>query len=326
MKEVVHQYGVELDWVADLAAQLDGYVEGNCIRIPDELHPGNRYVLQINEQLSAFIIDVTYRQDVVFKLRNTRSDFVGLYFNLTEGESIHILDEVSRSAGRWGYNLAIFDADMRGDFQVKTGCTSYMIAIFIKKTALKQYISNIPQYQQIVESIFDPKLNTIVRFDRMSNQAWWLMNELRKVSPDNPLYDIFVSGTVYGLIGDYMDQIISQEIIIGQVIAEDVVHIVGSQAFLIENIENPFPGIADLASRAMMSETKYKKLFKKITGVSPNSFFLSNKLSFAKEMLETGNYTISEIADKFSFFGASHLIEQFKNAYGIPPKEYLTRL
>ncbi|NQX39426.1 AraC-type DNA-binding protein [Pedobacter steynii] len=326
MKEVIHQYGVELDWVAGLAAQLGGHVEGNRIIIPDEVHPGNRYILPINESLTAFIIDVNYRQDVVFKLRNTRSDFVGIYFNLTEGDSIHILDEVSRTAGRWGYNLAIFDADMQGDFQVKAECTTYMIAIFIKKTALKQYISNIPEYTQLVESIFNPKLNTIVRFDRMSNQAWWLMNELRKVSPEGPLYDVFVTGTVYGLIGDYMDQLISQEIIIEQVIAADVVNIMTSQAFLIENIENAFPGIAGLSSKAMMSETKYKKLFKKMTGVSPNAFFLSNKLSFAKEVLETGNYTIAEIADRFNFFGASHFIEQFKNAYGVPPKEYLTQL
>lgn len=139
MKEVIHQYGVELDWVAGLAAQLGGHVEGNRIIIP------------INESLTAFIIDVNYRQDVVFKLRNTRSDFVGIYFNLTEGDSIHILDEVSRTAGRWGYNLAIFDADMQGDFQVKAECTTYMIAIFIKKTALKQYIANIPEYRQLVE-------------------------------------------------------------------------------------------------------------------------------------------------------------------------------
>lgn len=171
MKEVIHQYGVELDWVEGLAAGISGYVEGNYIRIADEVQQGNRYVLQINDQLSAFIIDVTYRQDVVYKLRNTRNDFVGLYFNLSEGDSIHILNEVTRSAGRWGYNLGIFDADLNGDFQVKSGSTTYMIAIFIKKNALKQYLSRIPQHQQIVESIFDPELNTIVRFDRMSNHA-----------------------------------------------------------------------------------------------------------------------------------------------------------
>ncbi|MCX2451611.1 AraC family transcriptional regulator [Pedobacter sp. PLR] len=326
MKEVVHQYGVELDWVAGLAAQIGGYVDGNYIRIADEVQQGNRYVLPINDHLTAFIIDVTYRQDVVFKLRNTRSDFVGLYFNLSEGDSIHILNNVSRSAGRWGYNLGIFDADLNGDFQVKSGSTTYMIAIFIKKTALKQYLSGIPQHQQIVESIFNPELNTIVRFDRMSNHAWWLMNELRKSPPAGPLYDVFITGTVYGLIADYLDQLINQEIIIGQVLPEDVGNILSSQAWLITHIETAFPGIQALATEANMSETKYKKLFKKISGISPHAFFLSNKLSCAKEMLETGEFTIGEIADKFGFFDSSHLIEQFKHTFGVTPKEYLSQL
>lgn len=326
MKEVIHQYGVELDWVPGLAEGIGGYVEDNYIRIADEVQQGNRYVLPINDHLTAFIIDVTYRQDVVFKLRNTRSDFVGLYFNLSEGGAIHILNDVTRSAERWGYNLGIFDADLNGDFQVKSGSTTYMIAIFIKKTALKQYLSNIPQHQQIIESIFNPELNTIVRFDRMSNHAWWLINELRKVPPKGPLYDIFITGTVYGLIADYMDQIINQEIIIEQVLPEDLGNIVKSQAYLIAHLEEAFPGIHFLATAASMSETKYKKLFKKISGISPNSFFLSNKLGYAKEMLETGNFTIGEIADKFGFFDSSHLIEQFKHTYGVPPKEYLSQL
>lgn len=326
MKEVIHQYGVELDWVAGLAAQLGGYVEGNYIHIADEVQKGNRYVLPINEYLTAFIIDVTYRQDVVFKLRNTRSDFVGLYFNLSEGDSIHILNEVTRSAGRWGYNLGIFDADLNGDFQVKSGSTTYMIAIFIKKSALKQYLSRIPQHEQVLESIFNPELNTIVRFDRMSNHAWWLMNELRKVPPAGPLYDVFITGTVYGLIADYMDQILNQEIIIEQVFPEDVGNIISSQAYLIAHLETAFPGIQFLATEANMSETKYKKLFKKISGISPHAFFQSNKLSYAKEMLETGDFSIGEIADKFGFFDSTHLIEQFKNTYGVPPKEYLSQM
>lgn len=75
-----------------------------------------------------------------------------------------------------------------------------------------------------------------------------------------------------------------------------------------------------------MSETKYKKLFKKISGISPHLFFQSNKLSYAKEILETGEFTIGEIADKFGFFDSTHLIEQFKNTYGVPPKEYLSQL
>ncbi|WP_184628850.1 helix-turn-helix domain-containing protein [Pedobacter cryoconitis] len=53
---------------------------------------------------------------------------------------------------------------------------------------------------------------------------------------------------------------------------------------------------------------------------------LTSKLAYAKEILETGNFTITEIANKFNFTDASHLIEQFKSTFSITPKEYLTLL
>ncbi|PTT02719.1 AraC family transcriptional regulator [Pedobacter sp. HMWF019] len=326
MREVIHQYGVELDWVADIAPKLGGYVEGNYIIVPGEERPGTRFILQINENITVFVINVSYNEDVIYKLRNTRDDFVGVYFNLTEGDAVHVLNNMPRMAGRWACNLAVFDAGLNGEYIVKSGSTTFKLAIFIKKTALKSYFAKDEHYAQVLDSVFDPAQNTIVKYDRMSNQAWWLMNELRHTKATGPLYEAVVTGTVYGLLSDYLDQMINQEIIIEQVIQEDVACIIRSQAYLIDHIAEAFAGISTLAAHAHMSETKYKKLFKKITGFSPNAFFLTNKLSFAKEALETGNFTIGEIAAQFNFTDASHLIEQFRTAYGITPKEYLTLL
>ncbi|RAJ31017.1 helix-turn-helix domain-containing protein [Pedobacter cryoconitis] len=326
MREVIHQYGVELEWVTDIAPKLGGYVDGNNIVVPGEARPGTRFILPINDNMTAFVVDVTYNEDVIYRLRNIRDDFVGVYYNLTEGDAVHILDDVSRLAGRWGCNLAVFDANLGGDYLVKMGCTTFMLAIFIKKSALKNYFSKTEQYDQILDSVFDSEKNTIVKFDRMGSQAWWLMNELRKTNATGALYETMVIGTVYGLLCDYLDQTANQEIILEKVVQEDVVNIIASQAYLVEHIEEQFAGITKLATDANMSETKYKRLFKKIIGITPNAFFLTNKLSFAKEKLETGNYTVGEIAVKFNFTDASHLIEQFKRAFGITPKEYLTLL
>ncbi|KIO77742.1 transcriptional regulator [Pedobacter lusitanus] len=326
MREVIHQYGVELDWVADIAPKLGGYTEGNYIIVPGEDRPGTRFILPVNENITVFVINVSYNEDVIYKLRNTRDDFVGVYFNLTEGDAVHVLDDVSRLAGRWGCNLAVFDASLEGEYIVKAGCTTFKLAIFIKKTALKAYFSKNEHYAQVLDSVFDPAQNTIVKFDRMSSRAWWLMNELRNTRATGPLYEVMVTGTVYGLLSDYLDQTINQEIIIEQVVAEDVAAIINSQAYLIEHIAAPFAGISRLAADANMSETKYKKLFKKITGAAPHTFFLTSKLAYAREILETGDYTIGEIAAQFNFTDSSHLIEQFRTAYGTTPKEYLTRL
>jgi len=326
MREVIHEYAVELDWMEPMAKAMDGYLENRQIKVPESILTGIRYACPVNPALTAFLLDVTYHQDVLFKMRNTRDDFIGLYFNLTEGEAIHVMDKVSRSMGRWSYNLAIIDSILPGDYLIKAGSKTYMISIFIKKSTFKEVLSKVPNLKDIIDAIFDREKNTVIRFDRMSNHAWWLMNELKKTPFESPLFDIYFEAATYGLMADYMDQLIGQEIILEQVVQEDINKIISSQTYLIDNLNGIFPGISHLSFMANMSETKYKKLFKKITGSSANTFFLNNKLSKAKEMLEEGTHSVNEVATAFSFFDSSHFIDQFRNFYGITPKEYLNLL
>jgi len=324
MKEVTHEYGIELFWKKNLAEQLDGYVDGNYLRIPQEIHSGTRYVLPISPFSTALIIDVTYNQPVTFHQRNTKDDFIGVYFNLTEGEAFHVLDKVSRPVGRWNYNLAIMDSSLDADYIIQEGSKTYMISIFIAKTAFKAYLGKLPQFKDILDEVFDSKKNTFIRYERMTNEAWWLIEELRKIDMDDPLYDVFLKGTVYALMANYMDQVANQEILIEKVVKEDLTAIISSQSALLDLITEPFPGISSLANNARMSETRYKSLFKKITGLSPNVFFLNNKLSSAKQVLENGEVTIGEVSAQFNFATPSHFAELFKNAYGIAPKDHLS--
>ncbi|MCL7986353.1 helix-turn-helix transcriptional regulator [Sphingobacterium sp. lm-10] len=326
MKNVVLGYGVEMDWMEGLTQSLDGSLENGRINCPDHLMTGTLYGYQINDYLSTFFQDVTYHSDISYQMRNTTEDFVGIYFNQTEGDFIQIMDDVKKTIGRWAYNVAVVDATLPADYMVKSGSKSFSIYIFIKKTALLQSLSKIPKFEEIKDALFDAEQNTLVRFERASNQAWFLMNELRKTSFENPLFNTYLIGTVYGLMGDYLDQVIDHDIVLDKVSQEDIVGIVSSQSAIIDGIHGTFSGIETLAASVNMSESKYKQLFKKITGMSAHVFFLTNKLDAAKQMLETGNYSIAEVADSFAFFDASHFIEQFKNTYGFTPREYLTFL
>ncbi|WP_316734418.1 AraC family transcriptional regulator [Pedobacter aquatilis] len=326
MREVIHQYAVELDWMDDMAKQLDGYVENHLIKVPEHVLSGTRYACPIDENLTAFLLDVTYHEDVLFKMRNQRDDFVGIYFNLTEGDAIHLMNEVSRPVGRWAINLAIVDATLSGDYLIKAGSVTYMISIFLKKQILKEYIEALPTLSEHADAIFDTDKNTIIRFDRMTSEAWHLMNDFRKIDFNNPLFDTYFKATVYGLMSNFMDQIVHEEIILEKVNQTDIVNIITVQEYLIAHIKAPFPGITFIAAMANMSETKFKTLFKKITGSTAHTFFLTNKVNLAKEMLETANYSISQIADELNFSDASHLIEQFKQVYGQTPKDYLNFL
>ncbi|MFA4868672.1 MAG: AraC family transcriptional regulator [Pedobacter sp.] len=326
MIEITHPFGVETDWVEKMAVEMGGYVEGNYTIVPDELHTGTRYTLAINEDITVLLADVTYHQDVLFRLRNDKTDFAGIYFNLTEGESIHIMDEVSRSVGRWNYNLAIIDAHLDLDYLVKAGSKSYNISIFVKKRMLREYLAKMGILNKVLDTIFDEAQNTIIHYDHMSGASWHIINEFRKSIPGSVAYDLFLSATVYNLLSDYLEHLMKREILIGKLSGVDVSLIMASQASLTKNVTGVFPGIASLAAQACMSETKYKMLYKKITGFSPNAFFLNNKLELSRELLASGHYTVGEISDKLNFTNPSHLTELFKNHFGVLPKDYVNLL
>lgn len=191
---------------------------------------------------------------------------------------------------------------------------------------LREYLAKMGILNKVLDTIFDEVLNTIIHYDHMSGTSWHIINELRKSIPGSIAYDLFLSATVYNLLSDYLEHLMKREILIGKLNSTDVSQIMASQASLTKDVTGFFPGIASLASQACMSETKYKMLYKKITGFSPNSFFLNNKLEMSRELLASGQYTVGEISDKLNFTNASHLTELFKNHFGVLPKDYVTLL
>jgi AraC-like DNA-binding protein len=326
MKEVIYRFGVETDWVEELAASLGGFMRGNFTIIPEDISTGTHYTFQVSDNITVMLIDVTYHQDILFKVRNIKSDFAGIYFNLTEGDLIHITDDVSRSVGRWNYNLAITDSQLDTDFLIKSGSKFYSISIFAKKDILREYLSKTGILDEILNRVFDEKQNTLLHYAHMSSNSWHIINEFRKSTPGSISFNLLLSGLAYNLMADCLDNIMKREITISKVLRTDLAMILNSQTNLIKKQEGIFPGITSLAAEANMSATKYKKLYKKITGQTPNAFFLNNKLELARDLLGSGQYTMRELAEKLNFTSTSHLSEQFKSYFGMSPKEYTASL
>ncbi len=326
MREVTLSFGVELDWLPAYADQLGTEIQGNNLMLGGELFEGTRFAYQMNESISFLINDSIYKEDIHFKIRNQKTDFLEIHYNLSEDMGKFYLDNRATLVGRTSYNLSILDSTINGDYIVKKGTRSFILSIFIKKSAYLEYLYHIDGYQDILDQIFNADFNTLFRSDRMSNRSWWLINELRKLPVYGDLYSYFCCGTVYQLLAEYVDHLKRGKIEIEKLTAADIEAIFSAQMYLGSLLKQSFPGIEALAEEALMSPTKFKKLFKKMTSQSPRSFFLYNKLAAAKEMLEKGGVNITEVADEYGFANAAHFSELFKTVYNITPKEYVNLL
>lgn len=326
MKKIEHYYSADLEWVGPFAKQLEGKVDGNFIIVPESIQTGTRYVLDCGEGIIAYYIDVEYHKDLHLIQKNLSNDFIGIYYNLTEGEAKLSTNAFMNDIGRWKYNLAVIDSGLESDYHVKKGSTTFALCIFIKKSMIQSFATRNNIHLRDIDKITDPKKNTIVRFDRMSSDSFHILNDLHKLKVGGPVFDLNLTGSVHILLSNYLKKMALNRIIIQTVNKADLDKIIATQMFLLQNIKEHFPSIHIMASMANMSESKFKNLFKKITGITPNAFFMDNKMIMAKELIESKQFSISQVSDELSFTNNSYFASKFKEHFGLSPKIYLKQL
>lgn len=82
--------------------------------------------------------------------------------------------------------------------------------------------------------------------------------------------------------------------------------------------------IGALADMCGISEDYFRKIFKSSYGISPVKYINSLKVSYAKELLSSGMYSVTEVAQMSGFADASYFSREFKTHTGICPSQYDT--
>ena len=93
----------------------------------------------------------------------------------------------------------------------------------------------------------------------------------------------------------------------------------------IDNHVNENPPIPELAKMCMMSESCFRKHFKKCTKMSPAQYKIKVKILKAKQMLKTDTITTDEIVTALGFYDLSYFYKIFKKETGLTPAEYLQK-
>ncbi|UWY27729.1 AraC family transcriptional regulator [Flavobacterium sp. TR2] len=328
MKRITQHYGADLEWVHSVAKQYGGKVKGNFIVVPEEISTGPRYYLKCGKGIVALYLDLEYKSDLCLIQKNLKHDFLGLYFNLSQSEAKFSCGDDSDTVGSWAYNLACIDSSSTFQFEVKAGSRVFLFCIFIKKEAIELLIkkNGLGLKSKGISKILNPSKQDYIEWDRMNNVSFHILDDLRNQEVGDILFDLNMIGTVNILLSEYLSKLSNNRIVIRSINEKDLRNIIQAQRYLVENLEKKFPGISFLALEASMSESKFKRLFYQMTDMSPNSFFIDNKLVRAKHLLEEKELTVTQISDQLNFGSLTFFSAQFKKKFGILPKLYSLQL
>ena len=80
----------------------------------------------------------------------------------------------------------------------------------------------------------------------------------------------------------------------------------------------------ELARQFGMSTRNFTRRFREATGSAPLEYLLDLRISTAKDLLQSSNLSIGDIADKVSYKDHSHFTQAFRKKMSITPSDYRT--
>ncbi len=92
--------------------------------------------------------------------------------------------------------------------------------------------------------------------------------------------------------------------------------------YIKKNYTNENICIPELSAMCDISEDYFRKIFKNTFGTSPRKYINDMKISYSKELITSGMYTITKVAELSGYTDMSYFSREFKKAFGICPADY----
>jgi AraC-like DNA-binding protein len=80
--------------------------------------------------------------------------------------------------------------------------------------------------------------------------------------------------------------------------------------------------VSYLAALCGVSEVYFRKIFLHSFGVSPKEYMIQKRMDYAKNLLKSGDFSVSEIATLCGYTESCHFSREFSKREGISPNQY----
>ena len=94
--------------------------------------------------------------------------------------------------------------------------------------------------------------------------------------------------------------------------------------WIVDHLHEPLE-VADLADCAAMSERTFARRFREATGTTPHQWLTRQRVSRARQLLETTDWTVDTVAARSGLGSAANLRARLREACGVSPSTYRQR-
>lgn len=318
-------------WLRGFSRVLKQPVEAGKIVIPANMGEGYIFASNINADISFVIMDFSLKDELTLIRKKSSMFGLSLYFN-----QVAVSDFFSIKEPR---NTLIDKNPARNNIFMSS--TNYELEIaFSRNTQLKR-----------VGIFFSPNfIGRLIKRDILLDLLQYSDNRIHLINQEpitfefkQYLEDIFGAGTsespvnsamlrnrILILSEKYLDAFLSKAEVRRETgrmklhgKERDIEALKTVERILTISNTTRFPSINQLSRIAMMSTTKLKVKFKLLYGMKLYEFYSRNRMERAREMLQSGKYSVKQVGYNIGFTNLSNFAKTFKKEFGVTPKDML---
>ncbi|MBU2554928.1 MAG: helix-turn-helix transcriptional regulator [Bacteroidetes bacterium] len=315
-------------FLQSIANQLGLDIDNNSFQIPSDQGKGYFTQIQFSKDILITYYELLLKEEsTIIRKKSDNDNIIPIIFWLSNSGIMQELDSANKEIGKDTPNGIFLPAN---SFETKyTFPKDVMvrnITVFIHKQWLQE---NIKKQNDYINNVILSSTSFFL-FEEISysiNEILMQIVHTLKNNMDHTLAKINLYSNTLHLINLLFEKILirSKDRQMVNINPQDIHLLFKVKSILLREYIS-IPSTDYLAKECGINKRKLQRLFKQVFGKSIYQFAVSVKMSEAKKMLSTKNYTVSEVGFIVGYSNLSHFTDKFKNHYAITPKLFLMSL
>jgi len=327
MKKITHFYSLTPEWQYQLAEEMGAkLIDNKIIEIPETLGNGHTYFAQITPEISTLFIDFTLTSPLKITRLHSNNELYIFHYDLSEHINLIKINNADYEIGSFDkLDLAIIDNQLESSFKPAVNERAFAIRLLVDKKLLADFIE---KYSSKNKSKHEDKddTKTFYHYGNIDSNSILLIQSIKNKSVYDISFDSLLKGISLKLLGNFFNKFYDSQTEKNEITEIENEAVNRTRDYLVNNLYGPFPSLTFLSAMAGMSESKYKKMFKKCFNNTPNNFFITEKMHLAKELLESGEFhSLTDVVYELNYSKLSYFSSKYYELFKRKPSEDLIK-
>ncbi len=315
------------EFIAAFAVQMGTKFINDKIDVPSSIGNGYIQLLNLPNDLHAFIMNFKLNTDMHFEQSQSDCDLYSLRFedsNVPESFITSIDDESLKDFRLVHSSVYLASSIFDLGYIVRKGTQMKCITVQLEKKWLGEYF-RMEVIDDIVQQYLSLKTASL-NLEALDFEYKKYMSEVINIDKEHPTHVAAMQIRIMAMVERFFSDLYKKRSQLKyhvKATAEDIEKVRNVERILTKNLSDVVP-LSVLSKKAYMSPSKLKKLFKEMYGKPIYRYYQFYRMQKAMEMLLSKSHTVNDVALSLGFSSVGSFSNAFKKEFNILPSAYLS--